>query len=125
MISITTLAKIAIEEAKKSDHRFRLGVVVYSKNRILSRDHNYALKSAKKLHPRFRPWPGSIHAEMAAILSARCDLMDSAMFILRINKKEEFMMAKPCCHCLSYMKFVGIKKVTYSTSGGFETITIK
>lgn len=125
MISISSLSKIALVEARKSDNRFRLGAVIYTKNTILSRDHNYSLKSTRNLHPKFRSWPGSVHAEMAAILSARTDLSGSTLFIVRINRKEEFLLSKPCSHCIKYIIHTGIKKVIYSTGMGFNVIDLK
>jgi deoxycytidylate deaminase len=83
------------------------------------------MKSAKSLHPRFYNWPGSIHSEVAAILSARCDLRGASMFLLRINRKEEFLLSKPCAQCMTYIQYTGIRRVTYSTGSGFETIEIK
>jgi deoxycytidylate deaminase len=125
MLSQNTLIRICLEEARKSDNRHRLGAVIYRKNTILSANHNYSLRATKSLHPRFRTWPGSIHAEVATILSARCDLVGASMFLLRINRKEEFLLSKPCAQCMAYIKFTGIRKVTYSTNSGFETIEIK
>ena len=125
MLSQQTLIKLCIEQARLSDNRHRLGAVIYNKNVILSIDHNYSLRSAKNLHPRYYRWEGSVHAEAAAILSARCDLKGSSMFLLRINRKEEFLLSKPCRHCMTFLYHVGVRKVTYSTNDGFETIEIK
>lgn len=125
MLSQSTLIKLCTEQARLSDNRHRLGAVIYNKNVILSADHNYSLKSAKHLHPRFSKWYGSVHAEAATILSSRCDLKSSSMFLLRINRKEEILLAKPCQHCMSYIYHVGIRRVTYSTGYGFETIEIR
>ena len=125
MLSQSTLIKICIEQARLSDNRHRLGAVIYNKNVILSTDHNYSLRSARNLHPRYYRWVGSIHAEVAVILSAHCDLKGSSMFLLRINRKEEILLSKPCAQCMSYLQFVGISKVIYSTNSGFEAIKIK
>jgi len=125
MLSQSTLIKICIEQARLSDNRHRLGTVIYNKNVILSADHNYSLRSAKNLHPRFRSWPGSIHAEMATILSARCDLRGASMFLLRINRNEELLLSKPCNRCMAYILYTGIKRVTYSTGDGFVTINLR
>jgi tRNA(Arg) A34 adenosine deaminase TadA len=124
MLSQSTLIKLCLDEARKSDHQHRLGAVIYTKNIVWSIDHNYSLKSAKNLHPKFRSWPGSIHAEMACILRARCDLKGASLFLLRINRREDFLLSKPCACCLTYIKFTGIRRVTYSTGSGFETINL-
>jgi deoxycytidylate deaminase len=125
MLSQSTLIRLALIEARLSDNRHRLGAVIFKKNAVLSSNHNYSMRSAKNLHPRFARWKGSIHAEVAAILSARCDLSGASMFLLRINRKEELRMAMPCTQCMSYISFVGIKRVTYSTNDGFETINLR
>jgi tRNA(Arg) A34 adenosine deaminase TadA len=120
MISHNTLLRIALEEARKSDHQHRVGCCIFNKNTILSRGFNVALMSRKKLAPRFRRWPNSVHAEVAAIISARADLHGADIFIIRINKSEELLLARPCNHCMSYLQYVGIKRIIYSTKGGFE-----
>jgi len=125
MLSQQTLIRLCIEQARLSDNRHRLGAVIYNKNVILSTDHNYSLKSARNLHPRYYRWVGSIHAEAATILSARCDLKGSSMFLLRINRKEELLLSKPCPQCTAFIYHVGIKRVTYSTGSGFDTINLR
>lgn len=120
MISHNTLLKIALEEARKSDHKHRIGCVIFDKNTIMSRGFNVSLMNRKKLHPRFRRWPNSIHAEVNAIINARTDLNGADIFIIRINRYEELLLARPCDHCMSYLQYVGIKKVIFSVKNGFE-----
>ena len=105
----------AVEEAQKSSYRIKVGCILYRKNRIYSRGHNDPLKSARKLHPHFQKWPGSIHAEVDAILHARRNLEGCNALIVRINRFGQFRLSKPCAHCLSYLERVGIKKITYTT----------
>jgi len=83
------------------------------------------MKSARNLHPRYYRWIGSVHAEAATILSARCDLKGASMFLLRINRKEEFLLSKPCPQCMTFLYHTGIRRITYSTFDGFETIEIR
>lgn len=116
MVSQTTLMKRAIQETKKSSHElFRFGVVIFNKNKILSTGTN-SIRAARNLHPRFFRWPGSVHAEVAAILSAKTNLSGSSMFIVRVNKAGNLMYSRPCEHCLKYIIEVGIKKIIYSIS---------
>ncbi|MFA5025415.1 MAG: hypothetical protein WC503_02840 [Candidatus Shapirobacteria bacterium] len=116
MVSQNTLIKRAIQETKKSSHEvFRFGVVIFNKNKILSTGTN-SIRAARNLHPRFFRWPGSVHAEAAAILNAKTDLSGSSMFIIRVNRVGDLMYARPCEHCLKYIKEVGIKKIIYSIS---------
>ena len=113
---LNRLIKVAFEEAKKGDHKQRIGCILFDKKKILSRGHNYCMKSSKKLHPRFQRYHGSVHAEVDAILSARKELKGSCMLVIRINKKDQFRLSKPCASCLKYIQHVGIKKLFYSIS---------
>lgn len=108
----------AIEEAKKSRHRHRIGAVVFKRKRIISYGHNEAPRSARNLHPRFYKWPGSIHAEIAAILKAKTDLRGCSILVIRINRDNKLMYSRPCKYCMMYLEYVGIKKVFYSTNSG-------
>ncbi len=106
--------EVAINEAEKSSHTFRLGAVIFDKKTLISKGYNSGCKSAKKLHPRFHKY-NSIHAEVAAILAARSDLKKCTLLVIRINKnKKNFLLARPCVNCLKYIKYVGIKKIIYS-----------
>ena len=108
---------LAVSEAKKSPHNnYKLGCVIFNKKRILSVAHNKPFSWSSKVHPRFKNWPTSIHAEVAAIISARTELKDSKLLIVRINKANQLRLAKPCKHCLQYINYVGIRIVYYSIS---------
>lgn len=91
-----------------------MGAVIFDKNRIVSKGHNYCERSVKKLHPMYQKYPGSIHAEVDSIIKAKRDVKGLSMLVIRINKKEQFRLAKPCIRCMKYIKYVGIKKVFYS-----------
>lgn len=114
-ILTTGIIKTAVEEAKKSKFKQRVGCVVFKGKRILSQGRNYSLKSVKKLHPCFQRYPGSVHAECDAIIKSKKDLRGTSILVIRINNKDQFRLAKPCEKCSKYIKFVGIKKVYYST----------
>ena len=111
---------IAVQEAKKSLCRHRVGAVIFNKSRFISKGHNYDLKSVRKLHPRFQKWKGSVHAEVDTIIKARRELKNFSILVVRINNQDEFRLAKPCIHCVAYLQHVGIKKVYYSTAYGFS-----
>ena len=109
--------KLAVEEAKKTFYRVKVGCVIFDKNKVLSKGHNDPLKSAKNLHPQFQKFKGSIHAEVDAILHAKRDLKGACMLIVRVNRFNQFRMAKPCADCMKYITKIGIKKVFYSIVG--------
>jgi len=105
---------IAILESQKSDHKQKIGCVIFNKKKIISKGHNTSLKSTKKLHPKFQRWPGSVHAEVDAIIKAKKDLKGCDMLIVRVNKHNQFRIAKPCETCIKYIKHVGIHKIYYT-----------
>jgi deoxycytidylate deaminase len=106
--------QIAIEEANKSNHRNKVGCIIFDKKRIISKGHNYAQKSVKKLHPKFQRFPFSIHAEVEAIIKAKTDLKGMSLLVIRVNSDNQFRLSKPCINCQEYIKYVKIKKVYYS-----------
>ena len=108
--------KLAISEAEKSTHRQRVGAIIFKGKRIISKGHNYPERMVRSVNKKFIRWPHSIHAEMAVILSSRCDLRGMSMLIVRINKKGELRYAEPCNFCKAYIEHVFLKKVFYSDS---------
>ena len=109
------IIKQAFKQATKSTYlKARMGAIIFNKKVILSKGTNYSLKSCCKLHPQFQEYKGSIHAEVDAIIKARKDLKGSSILIIRINKQNQFRLAKPCKECMKYLEFVGIKKIYYS-----------
>lgn len=106
-----------IETAKKSSYKVKMGAVIFRKKMIISVGYNHVLKSARHLHPKFQKWSGSIHAEVDAILKARTDLRRCSILVVRINRLGEIRTSKPCELCLSYLKFVNIKRVYHTVSG--------
>jgi deoxycytidylate deaminase len=111
---IDRLIEIAKEQANLSTHRHKMGAVVFSKTQVVSKGFNIPQKSVKHLLPVFQRWEFSIHAEVGAILNARRDLKGKSMLVIRKDKEDRLHFAKPCTHCIEYLKFVGIKKVIYS-----------
>jgi deoxycytidylate deaminase len=102
------LVTTAVEEAKKSEHIFRMGAVVFNKKSIISRGHNYPNKSVKHLHPRYFRWPYSVHAEIDTIIKARTDVKGMSLLVIRINKVGNLLYSYPCKKCLTYILHCGI-----------------
>jgi dCMP deaminase len=105
---------LAIDEAKKGDHKQKVGCIIFDKKKIVSYGHNTSQRSARKLHPKFQRYPFSVHAEVDAILKAKTDLKGMSILVIRVNRRNEFRTAKPCKNCLKYLYHVGIKKIFYS-----------
>lgn len=108
--------KLAVEEAKKSTFNPKVGAVIFNKNIFVSSGHNYANRSIKKHHPKYRKTKYSIHAEVDAIIKAKTDLKNKSIIVIRINNKNQFRLSRPCNFCIEYLKYVGIKRIYYSIS---------
>ena len=58
------------------------------------------------------------HAEIGAILGlSRSTTEGATVFVVRVNRRGEYRMSKPCPMCEDVLKFVGVKKVVYTTDG--------
>ena len=117
----------AIQKARLSDHKQKVGCVIFNKKQIMSLGYNQSQRSVKKLHPKFQRWLGSVHAEVDAIIKAKKELKGSTILVVRVNNQGEFRLAKPCPHCMKYIYVVGIRKIIYSieTPPFFEQISLK
>jgi len=115
MIS-STIIKRAIYEAQQSKHKdYKLGAVIFSNGKkIISSGRNHTQRSVKRINKEFLKWPTTVHAEVDAIIKSRCDLKRKKIFVVRINKKGQFLLAKPCKYCQMYLEYVGIRTVYYS-----------
>lgn len=95
---------------------FRVGAILFHRKYILQAKHN-----SYKTHPaltKFFKYP-YMHAEAACILAhglENCEGLD--MLVMRVGKKNDVTMAKPCDSCSELIKHVGIRKVHYSDWGG-------
>tara|TARA_Y100000310_G_scaffold267691_1_gene279781 strand:+ start:64 stop:450 length:387 start_codon:yes stop_codon:yes gene_type:complete len=59
------------------------------------------------------------HAELSCILGLPKNVTNgSSLYCARINKKGLWRLSKPCKMCQKALKFVGIKKVIYTTGPG-------
>lgn len=114
-MNINTLINLAVEEAKRSTYKTKVGCIIFNKKKILSIGHN-ELRNIRKLHPKFQKWKGSVHAEIAAIINAKKDLRGASLLVVRVNNRNQLRMSKPCEDCQKYMDYVGIKKIFYSLS---------
>jgi deoxycytidylate deaminase len=101
--------RAAINESKKSKHRFRIGAAIARGKRVLSKAHN-----SRKTHPVFGSGEYStLHAESYAIYRAvrqGINLEGTTIYIYRHNNN----LAKPCPCCMGLIHKYGIKDVVYS-----------
>jgi deoxycytidylate deaminase len=89
------LLKAAIQEAEKSTYSHRVGAIIYYRDRVISRGHNYSQKSVRSITKRYIKWPNSIHAEVDAIINAKTDIKGMNLIVVRLNKKGELRLSKP------------------------------
>ncbi len=106
--------KVAEKVAKKSQFRHKVGAVIIKGGRVLSVGYNEIRYAKIK-----RPYPESLHAEVAAIyrsIQTGHDLSGASIYVCRASG-DSFRLSKPCPHCMSLIKTVGIKKVVWSEQG--------
>ena len=61
----------------------------------------------------------TIHAELGCILGVdRTTTSGADIYVCRVNRRGEFRNSKPCAMCHDVLKYVGIKRVYYTTSEG-------
>lgn len=112
-----SIIKAAINEAEKSNCRFRIGCVIFKGKHIISKAHN-EFRYKSNLHPKYKRFKFSLHAEQSAILNARKDLKRANILVVRLNNDGELLLAKPCKYCQAYIEKVGIRKVYYTNNIG-------
>jgi len=100
--------------------KFSHGAVLCKYGNVLNASHNK--DKTCSFGSRFRcPKKGraTLHAELGAILNMPRDSTEGAdIYVVRVNKTGEIRNSKPCPMCYQAMKFVGIKRVFYSTGEG-------
>ena len=61
----------------------------------------------------------TIHAELGCVLGLPRTVTNGAdIYVCRINKHGEFRNSKPCAMCHEVMRYVGVKRVYYTTGEG-------
>lgn len=110
----TKILQLAIQEAQKSEHQHRLGCVIFKKKSIISKAYNKPFAFHSCLHPKYQNYFGSVHAEVAAIISAKKDLRNCELCVVRLGSKGDLRLSLPCEYCMTYIVDVGVKKVYYT-----------
>tara|TARA_B100001123_G_scaffold437566_2_gene570087 strand:- start:31036 stop:31449 length:414 start_codon:yes stop_codon:yes gene_type:complete len=69
----------------------------------------------------------TVHAEIGAVLGIPKEITQGAnVFVVRVGKRGNFQMSKPCEMCMDVLRFVGVRRVFYtSDSHEFDVIKIK
>lgn len=117
------IVDFAVEEARKSEYYpHHLGAVIFNKHKVISKACNKVvngpiLKYLNRKVIKRDDQSLSIHAEMDALIKANySDLNGASICVVRINKKGEFRLARPCDNCMMHLIAAGIKNIIYSIS---------
>lgn len=105
----TTAVEVAEEMASKSGQYQRHGAVVVQNGKVISSGFN---KTAGR-YPNMQ----TLHAEMAAIKMCS-SVIDSHVYVVRINNQGNLQNSRPCRRCYRYMLKHGVSKVWWSTGDG-------
>jgi tRNA(Arg) A34 adenosine deaminase TadA len=113
--------QLAIETAKSSPSRRKVGAVLLKKSKVVAT----AVNLEEKSHPiqaRLAQKVGLaekiyLHAEISALIKAKEDA--DTIIVARVNSQNKLRMAKPCPICALALEQEGIKNVYYTTNDGF------
>jgi tRNA(Arg) A34 adenosine deaminase TadA len=113
--------QLAIETAKSSPSKKRVGAVLLKKNKVVSTAVNLERKS-HPLQAKFANRVGLgpkifLHSEIHALIKAREDA--DTIVVARVNPQNKMRNAKPCPICALALEEAGVKNIYYSTDDGF------
>lgn len=118
--------ELARNMANQNDTKFRHGAVLVSNGTVINASANS--KRFCSFAARFRqPQKGlaTLHAEMGAILNMPRDVTNNSdIYVVRVNQQNEYRNSAPCAMCQAALKFVGVKRVYYSTDDRFEMVKL-
>ncbi len=108
--------KICSILARESNHpKHKLGCVIVKGGRIVSSGFNRI--NVHNSRHNYRRYVCSIHAEQAAI-RPNSSYDGASLYVARIGRAGNYLLSKPCEHCLNLIKSVGIRKIFYTDSNG-------
>lgn len=110
-----------------SNHKYRVGAVVVKSHKIVSSGCNSSTRTdiiqAKLDRQRYGcECPGKLHAESDALIpfiKRKIDLSGASIYIYRQLKDGSYAMARPCPSCMKLIKMCQIKRIYYTTYGGY------
>jgi tRNA(Arg) A34 adenosine deaminase TadA len=112
---------LAVETAKSSPSRRRVGAVLIRKSKLVStavnleqKSHPLQAKLAEKVGLGEKIY---LHSEIHALIKAKEDA--DTIIVARVNTQDKLRMAKPCPICSLALEQSGVKNIYYSTNEGF------
>lgn len=110
---IDQLRKVALNVSKQSEYRYKIGAVIFDKNKIVSVGIN-KLKTNPQLNEYFKY--ATVHAEVDAVLHSIQDIEGCDIFVYRETRDGKVANAKPCPQCVQFLKKNGIKRAYWTTA---------
>lgn len=111
--------KKARQASLKSQSDPKLGAVVVKKNEEIS----FGFNDMKKTHPRATSPFKTLHAEIDALIGKSWDELEgSDVYVYREFKSGQLAMSKPCPSCELALRRAGIRRVFYTTNGGYDAL---
>ena len=112
---------LAIQTAKTSTSRVKVGALLLNKNKVIVSATNLERKS-HPIQARFAERVGLhqkiyLHAEIAALV--KCKEEYDTIVVARVNNQGKIRLAKPCPCCSLAIQESEIKKIYYTTNEGF------
>jgi len=104
--------------ARTSKVNMKHGAILISNGKIISTsvNKNEFCRFAGRFRRRDKGIP-TLHAEIGAILGiARNRTQGAHLYVVKVNRNDDFLNSKPCSMCLSVLAHVGIKKIFFSIS---------
>lgn len=99
----------------------KIGAVIVLGNRVISVGYN----QVEKAHPLVRKYNKfqGLHAEIHSLFGVRHkhDLRGAKVVVYRENKDGELAMCRPCSVCQKILSTYGVKKMIYTTNGGWNS----
>lgn len=96
--------------------KIRHGAVLVKGGSVINASFNKSNYSS--FASRFREedrGPATHHAEVGCILGIDKTITEgTTVYVVRINKRGDFRLSKPCHMCHNILKFCGVKKVVYT-----------
>jgi tRNA(Arg) A34 adenosine deaminase TadA len=136
IVEVSSLSKqqqrglqLAQKMAEQSTYtQFRFGCALVKNGRLCNLAVNH--KSYNAFAERFQPCnteiPATAHAEISVVLNQPKSITNGAtVYVVRINKHNQMRLAKCCEMCRAVLRFVGVKRVLYSTQDETKVGVIK
>ena len=68
------------------------------------------------------PYKIYLHAEVRALI--KCKEKPHHLYTMRLSKTGDYLLSKPCCICVQYIKDSGVKYISYTDVNSIITIEV-